>query len=217
MRIYKTEAKIMKNMKNMKSYLKPMGGLALGAVAFTGLLCQPAQAVLIEAGASLLPSFHPTLIAPAQTLTVDWSVTLVGGVYTYSYQIMNPITDNDTVDILNVNANQAYVTSAHGGVGTPVIDASGVTWSLSASSGANAPVPPGGTSPVLTYTSPDGPVLGTAGAQDSSPPSPWGTLAPGGNPVPVPGITVPDGGLTVALLGGSLIALQAFNRRKVQS
>jgi hypothetical protein len=52
------------------------------------------------------------------------------------------------------------------------------------------------------------PTLGSAGAQDGSS---WGDGASGG--VYVPGGAVPDGGLTVTLLGGAFVALGALRRK----
>ena len=70
-----------------------------------------------------------------------------------------------------------------------------------------------GFSQTVTFQSPYGPVPGPANASDASPPAPWSSLSPNGQLVPIPQpLGAPDGGLTVALLGGSLTALGALRR-----
>jgi len=207
----------MKNMKNMKRQIGTVGALTSSALLLAGVLSQTAQANTISPGPIVLGTPGSSVMATpygpvTDYLTANWEVTLSAGVYTYLYDVSNPITDTDTVDsyIVTVPSVDVIGGSAAGGT-SATVGPTGVTWTF-------PPVGLGGTSALLSFKSLLPPVYGAANAADSAPPSPWSTLALGGTPVPVPGtLTVPDGGLTVALLGGSLIALQALNRKKVRS
>ncbi|HZM06141.1 MAG TPA: VPDSG-CTERM sorting domain-containing protein, partial [Candidatus Saccharimonadales bacterium] len=70
--------------------------------------------------------------------------------------------------------------------------------------------PEKGASLTVSFDSPYAPTTGTASAQDTYD---WESAT---HNVLVPGVpTVPDGGLTVALLGGSLLGLQMIRRKLV--
>jgi hypothetical protein len=192
-------------MKNMTKLT-----MLVGAVIASAVCVQQAQATLVESGSSALNTFVGA-DAPQDNLSVNWSVTLSGSTYTYSYTVVNPSSDSDYVDSYNVTFNTvapgAYIaSSATGGIIAPAVASSSITWDITQL------LP--GTSTTVTYESLLPPTLGNDNASDAVPPSPWASTAPGGQLVPIP--TIPDGGLTVALLGGSLVALQAV-RRKFQS
>jgi hypothetical protein len=70
-----------------------------------------------------------------------------------------------------------------------------------------APFPAGAESDTLFFISTLPPTYGPAGAQDTIPPSPWNSLAPGGEPVPVP---IPEP-LSAAwlVLAGSALAIRS--------
>jgi len=65
-------------------------------------------------------------------------------------------------------------------------------------------------SETLFFVSPIPPIYGNAVAQDSTPPAPWGSLAPGGEPVPVPAVPEP------AALGLAGIGLLGLARRSAR-
>jgi hypothetical protein len=174
---------------------------AVGLVA-CGLLIQQAQAVIIDSGTGVLPS--TTGGGAGTTLTASYSVDLTGAVYTYSYVVHNPATDTTNPDQFSVtfNANGTSVIAITSGTGI-VNTGSSVTWFF-------AGVPAGSSSGTLSFTSPDAPIHGNAGANDSNPPAPWSTLATGGVPVDVP--NVPDGGSAVALLGIAMAGIEGARR-----
>ena len=59
----------------------------------------------------------------------------------------------------------------------------------------------------MSFESPLAPTTGSVGAQDTTTfPETYGVFVP---------TVVPDGGLTVALLGGALFGLQMFRRKMV--
>ncbi len=133
---------------------------------------------------------------PATTLTADYSVDLSSGIYTYAYRVNNPGTDTTSPIKFSVtfnailNGTSVIATSAGGTVNT----GSSVNWSF-------APVAPGFSSGVMSFTSLLAPTFGNAGALDSIPPSPWSSGIPGGVPVAVP---VPE---PTTVIAGALLLL----------
>jgi hypothetical protein len=211
------QTKVMKNMK-----IKNLAILA-GAVLASTVAVQQAEAGIILEGTGIIA----TTTAPAtDNISVQYTVStaVVAGFtqYIYDYIIVNPLSDTDYIDTFAVSFNtqagnvlnntESYIpSSATGGVislGYPSVQPGGITWSLGV-------LEPGNDSGDLEFKSYIPPTLGPANGADSAPPSPWSSLAPGGKPVAVP--QIPDGGLTVACLGGSLIALQAFRRKQVRN
>jgi len=129
--------------------------------------------------------------APGQNIAVNWEVStsLNPGVYTYEYQVVNPLAASVTVDILSVAfdaVSNVTVLAVGGGSSSYVETGDGMVWLL-------APVPGGSSTPalntagVLYFTSPDLPAYGNASASDSNPPSPWGSTL-GGQQVAVPSV-----------------------------
>ena len=203
-------------MKNMNKS-KLMGLMAAGAL----LACQATQANTIVSpsaiptipsggsvnGTSVLgltePVSNPTAYSYADSdLGVDWTVSYSGGIYEYSYDLLNPSTQQDPNNVENfaVQVNPALVlTVLNGGS----LGANSVTWTVN--------VPHSGSSGYLSYLSLYPPSYLNATANDSTAPAPWSGQNPHGTPVPSP--EIPDGGTTVALLGGALIGLQMLTKK----
>jgi hypothetical protein len=198
----------------MKRRVKQNIVLAAGAVVLSCLLGQTAQATLITSGISVLADTYGANTGP-EAVTVNYSVNLNAGVYTYAYVVNNPAGDiqlpgsphpgsPEIVDTFSVAFNTgltgAYIPfSASGGLFS-VVGGTGISWIL-------IPViPAGSSSGMLSFESLLPPVPGDATAQDSNPPSPWASF-PDGQEVPVPGPTVPDSMNTMAMLASMLLFL----------
>jgi hypothetical protein len=223
----------------MKLCISPKTAQSFGLILISGLVSQTANAALGPggsiSGSSILGDFPGDNIASEQ-LTVDWTVSesLVGGIYTYSYDVYNPPGDvllgnpgtSEIVDIFSVtlprglNTTQANVANVTGGSGTGGnpnngINLADVYWNLE-----NPTVAAGTNSGNLTFTSTLPPSAGDATASDDAPPAPWSSVSGDGQTVPVPGdgdFTVPDTASTLTLLGGMMLLLpfrSAFRGRK---
>jgi len=203
--------------ENMKKIVILAGALFIAAVAVP-----QAQATLIMSNTVVLGDVSSTPTPTPEDLTVSYQVNLTGGIYTYSYVINNPTGDitlsganagkSEIVEQFDLNVNisdpNQYIAGSQAGeIAVDMIaNASGLTWE-------NLNLSPGASSPTLSFESYEPPTLGAANANDDSPPSPWSSLSANGQLVAVPGaVTIPDGGMTVALLGGALIGLRAIRR-----
>lgn len=192
-------------MKNMKK-LSHLGAVITGALLFTGAMSQTAHANILLG--VQYESLLYSVSEPANSIEVFWEVNGGPGAYTYEYKVYNSPDAVDTVDSFNVGFDASnpllYVPGTQTG-GTEQINdgVNGLTWDFN-------PVAVGGLSPLLTFGSTLPPVLGNGNAADRNPPSPWAS-APGGQQVAIPGI--PDGGTTVALLGGALIGLGMVSKK----
>ena len=186
---------------NMKIYAKTIVALASGAILLSGLPGQTAQAqpiVIGTPGSSTMQDWLGVKTAPV-ALTIDWDVTLNGGVYTYDYTILNPSGDSGLVESFSVgfssDAAGALVGSPSGNGGNNA--GHGVIWNPTI-------VVPSGTSVLLSFQSDDAPVWGNASANGNpSPPAPWSSYL--GSQVPVP--NAPDSTATITLLAGVLLLL----------
>jgi hypothetical protein len=84
---------------------------------------------------------------------------------------------------------------------------SNVTWTF-------APLVSGRESDTLFFVSTQPPIYGAAVAQDSTPPSPWGSLAPGGDLVPVPAPVPEPSSIVLVGLGALVLASWAVRARQ---
>ena len=153
---------------------------------------------------------------PGDNINVNWEVStqLNVGVYTYEYQIVNPLAPNISVDFFNVSfdaVSGGNVLTTGGGSFSEVVADTGVNWAFSPVDGGQS-TPALNTAGVLYFTSPDPPTLGDAGAQDMNPPSPWSS-DPDGQEVAVPAPVPEPGGTTVALFGLVLAGAEALRRK----
>lgn len=201
----------------MKNGFKTLSVLAVG-LASCALLCQQAQGAVI-----VQPVFNPALASVSElasvtgaaippSITVSWEVVGGPGAYTYYYNVNDPVGEvtglgtPETIDHLNVTflSTPANVTAVGGGLLGILNAGVGVDWIF-------GPIGPGTSSGWLWFTSPDAPILGNANAADGTTPSPWTTVLPGGQLVPVP--NVPDGGMTLSLLGFALMGVEGLRRK----
>lgn len=193
-------------MKIMKK-LSQLGAIITGALLFTGAMSQTAHANIVLG--TIYESLLYSVSQPANSINVYWEVSELGPAdYLYQYRIYNSPDAVDTVDSFNVGFDASnpllYIPGTQAG-GTAQIDngVNGLTWDFN-------PVGEGALGDVLSFQSTLPPVLGNANAADRNPPSPWASN-PGGQQVAIPGI--PDGGTTVALLGGALIGLGMVSKK----
>jgi hypothetical protein len=211
-----------------------------GAVAVALALAATSQAVIMDE--STLGSYP----MPGRDLYVDWIVQDAAsfgfaGSYAYLYQLEVPVGTGTKPDIFTVTFDTSGVIvygsiagddldfatfhPAHtvGGEGegyalstvpaVATLASDNISWSFVGG------LTPGTESMTLFFIDPRPPTLGVGGAQDGSPPSPWSSLATGGELVPIPGDPetheIPDGGSTVLLLGVALSALGFVAKRIV--
>jgi hypothetical protein len=209
---------------------KPSPNLYIGAGIVLALLSpnfSGAQSLLDISGSSLLaPSLAPVggyAENPQEYLVVSWSVVEdASDIYTYSYSIKNPagdvllnssgvptstleIFDSFSVDF-NLATPGAYRPGTIGGAAFQEVNDIDLAWFFSPS------VPAGSTGPTVSFESDLPPSFGNANASDAVPPSPWSSIGPGGQLVPVPAavpLPEPPG---VALLGIAGLLLLNFRR-----
>jgi hypothetical protein len=214
----------------MEIRLKPIIVLASGALFLSNFSTPSAnaQSTLIEAGSSVLSDSVLTATGP-EALTVSWFVVenTVSDVYTYAYNVNNPVGDvelnNDgSPTSIPENFNNfsiTFDTTVPGAYvsGTAPVNGSlanlgtgGLTWTFPA-------VSPGTSSALLAFQSDLAPTMYNAAVSGGgSPPGPWHSV-PGGQEVPVPKL-IPEPGIT-SLFTLTAILLLPFSptwRRLVQ-
>jgi hypothetical protein len=166
---------------------------AAGTLLVAGL-CQTAQANLTDT-LSTSPGFPS-----AANITVVSSYTDVAGLYTYSYNLTTTANVGEFSVFFPTSAPGAVIPgTVVGGTAAPSVLSQDVTWNFNPEMALSGVT--------VSFESFLPPSLGIAAALDSTD---WGINS---GPVYVP--LVPDGGLTVALLGGSLLAVQALRRKLV--
>ena len=200
---------------------KTIVALAVGAILLSGLLGQTAQATLITSGTAILANALGTASGP-EALTVNYSVNLTSGIYTYAYTVNNPAGDviltgpnagsPENVDAFSVGFDTtvagAYIAASQtGGVFDENNGTSGLFWAFGA-------VNPGTSSGTLSFLSELPPTLGNANAQDANPPSPWSSF-PNGQQVPVP-LTVPEPGTWALVAIGTGLGVFLGGRKQVR-
>jgi len=185
---------------------KPLVALTAGAVLFLGALCQSAEAQgILESNMAVLPAVNGVA---ADALDVSFIVSESGGVFTYTYDVINPSSDPAYVGSFEIGFNAGApgaVTagSLTGGSGRQNNGNTGITWFLS--------VAPGHDSGPLSFNSGDTWHISSANATGlPNPPAPWTTLPfPGGVAVPNPPV-VPEPATTALL---AFTVLGAAGRR----
>ena len=209
----------------MKMHIKPLVALGCGAILLTVMPCQTAtaQTVLSSGTTYLIDVFGDAPTSPNgmnEDLPVAYSVTQSGAIFTYNYTIYNPsgdvlqsssgvpttdpgtpeIVNNLTIDFNESPSSVLSITPIAGYSSIPLPGA-GITWSFPA-------VTPGNNSAEMSFTSPFGPTMGPASAQNGDGPSPWS----GSLPVPAP---EPATTSLLALMGLSLLPFRSILKRKV--
>jgi hypothetical protein len=171
--------------------------LSVVAVGAFGCLlsCQQALGIPVPStGTSILVN-----VIPGGNLTVDWSVTSVGvGDYLYSYTVPPPAGGLSAYTVL-FDDKPGIVFDVLGGTANNQVLGVGVNWTFN---------PVSTNSQTVSFESMLPPVLGNDQAQDGSV---YTSVLLGGTPAPVPG--VPDGGLTVTLLGFALVGVEGLRRK----
>jgi hypothetical protein len=181
-------------------------------------LLQARTASAISGTSALTSSF-----TPGSFVWVDWDVTsLGGGFYQYLYQVENPgnVSGPETFTLTFDTSLLAAAPFFLGGnilagpelpfgpsvplPGTSVTPTD-VTWNFTAVTLGTQQAY------VMGFVATGFPHLGNGLTADSIPPSPWTTLGPDADKLPIPG--VPDGGLTLALLGFALVGVEGLRRK----
>jgi len=181
--------------------------IGAGALALVAIPSGAQPISLNTVYSSVLPSvFTPGLNA----VTINWEVstTQFPGFYTYEYQVVNSAGARPgaaNLDFFSIT----FDTTKPGAVVAgdySTLKPTGVDWKFAglALGGSTAAL---GTPLMLFFTSLDAPTWGSADASDAIPPSPFVS----GDRVAVP--NVPDGGLTVALLGFALVGVESLRRK----
>lgn len=186
----------------MKTLLKTIGltaGMAL-------------VASVAHANADLTEDIFVTVGTGAGSeIAVDSSVTGTGP-YTYTYSLSQVALDGG-IDAFSVYSLGAPFTSLSiSGITSSSTDFAGIVngghvdWSSGSNGDQQVPLS-------FSYTSPYAPTYGYTGAADGGTYAPTAPLTTA-NEVWVPQIpAVPDGGLTISLLGGTLLGLGALRRK----
>ena len=173
---------------------------AAGVLLLAGR-CQTVQALSYTGDA--------TLVNGGTSFVVDsTALSLGGGNWSYTYDFTAPTTANP-IDAFDVYFNTASAGTLSAFNGAHNVQAGDIQYLF-----------PGGTTAGTAYTvsfdSTVAPIVGYSAAFDGGE---WGTSGgPGGESYGVevpnaPPPNVPDGGLTITLLGGSLMVLQALRRK----
>jgi hypothetical protein len=114
----------------MKRHAKTIGALASGAILISGLMLgQTARATLVTSGTAQLADVLEVDTGP-ESLTVSYSVNLVGGIYTYAYTVANPVGD-------------VILAPAQGAGNPEIVDAFSVAFNTTIGSGTTAAFIPG--------------------------------------------------------------------------
>lgn len=179
----------------MKNSLK-IAIMATAALTATAAFADTEDAVLT--GAS----------KPTQSIEVISTATLSGSTWTYEYQVEDnagstgtPLyIDSFTVQDVLDQAGLAVTVSPTDWSGSPSAAGQNVNWTTTSSSTSVGTLPL-----TFEFTSPFAPEAGGASANDNT------SYAQTSGEVLVP--TVPDGGMTAILLGGSLLGLGAVRRK----
>lgn len=185
----------------MKTTPKKLLVLLAAGLFVCGFLSQSAQAVPIASGSGNLVSQN----TPGSFITVQYSVDLTGSIYTYMYTLVNPVSNTTSIDTFSISfANPAGTTFNVMGGSSFSNTNNGVTYLISPG------VAIGTSQSGFSFQSNFGPSFANATASDSVPPSPWASTN-GGQQILAP--NVPDGGVTVALLGLACVGLALLRRK----
>jgi len=210
----------------MKKSLKTFLTLAGAALATSVAQANPYATATDLLVANVAAVGHP---AQYDYISVATEVDLTAGVYTYTYTLTTAGTPADSktpvdIDSFTVGTGGLITGTVNAGsiTATPttfggVFSGNEVSWA-NVPPGVNYPVPATGSGLSFSFTSPDAPIAAYSGALDNSSyvDGDFSGQVPSGDDVLVPGApAVPDGGLTVALLGGSLLGLQMIRRKLV--
>ena len=173
---------------------------------YTAIIAAVAAMALCLTAKANTVTLPGTGVGSAYSLQVVSTTSVpVSGQYTYTY-VVSPLATGSQYDEVSI-----YFPTALAGVNTETETANG-----GGTASATSPIPSydvnfrwsleQGVANTVTFQSPLRPVLGSAGALDNTAyAETFGVWVP----------NVPDGGLTVALLGGALVGLQMLRRKLV--
>jgi hypothetical protein len=190
---------MIKNQVKTKSYkeknMKMKTVISMLTVGVCAIAVQQAQANLIAT-----ETVNTTAIGGGPQISIQSTVTTEGSLYEYTYVVTSAAVSEPDLDSFTVKGgNTASITDITGtGIFSGVVNGNHVSWTT-----------PGGADVIgtetFTFDSPYLPVQGTSFEQDTFNFGPSAAL--------VPGARIPDGGLTVALLGGAMTAMTLIRRR----
>ncbi len=205
----------------MKHYLK-----TLVIVAVAGFICQQAGATPTPVPDTVYNStevrLNGTAPPPSFPITSEAVYETSGpynGEFEYTYKLLSATPDISGFTVFDVQNGGSIVDVTGTGQFSGMEHTTHVSWTEFGGGDDN------GGAVTLTFISPYAPIWGYSSTMDAEQWSDGGiTAVPGGDDIvgdygvvvpgdSRPGSPVPDGGLTVSLLGGALLVLGAFRRK----
>jgi hypothetical protein len=173
------------------------------------------SAVAMDALSITMPAGAASFVLAAGNISGD-DLDAATGVHPAHAGTVNPQDDPPagTFPLLNTEEGPFPLVALTGLTTNLNVPDGNITWTFN-------PLAAGRESDTLYFIARRPPIYGDAVAQDSTPPSPWGSRAPGGDPLPVPAVdplpAVPEPSTLVLLGVGSAVASFMVLRRRSKS